>query len=135
MRPPTPTETESSIRGWPTTSRSTGTATRRRAGREYESICSLNGFLLMQHATGPMYNPVPRRATMRDVCVVDAVYTDTGKLVTYPYYLSVWRRIARRLRKTADRPGPPHGHPLFDGFPWSAAAFTEALTSMASDTA
>src|SRR5262249_9932617 len=82
------------------------------AGRQYESICSLNGFLLIQDATAPMYYPVPRRATTRDVCVVDAVYTNTGELVTYPHYLSVWRRIARRLRKAADRPGPTHGHPL-----------------------
>jgi hypothetical protein len=100
------------------------------AGREYESICSLNGFLLIQHATAPMYYPGPRRATTRDVCVVDAVYANNGELVTYPHYLSVWRRIARRLRKTADRPGPPHGHPLNDGYPWSTAAFTEALTAM-----
>jgi hypothetical protein len=100
------------------------------AGRQYESICDLNGFLLIQHATAPMYYPVPRRATTREVCVVDAVYTNSGELVTYPHYLSVWRRIARRLHKTADHPGPPHGHPLFDGFPWSAAALTEALTAM-----
>jgi hypothetical protein len=84
--------------------------------------------LLIQHATAPMYYPVPRRATARDVCVIDAVYTTNGELVTYPHYLSVWRRIARRLRKAADHPGPPHGHPLFDGHPWSAAALTEALT-------
>jgi hypothetical protein len=58
------------------------------------------------------------------------VYTNTGELVTYPHYLSVWRRIARRLRKTADHAGPPHEHPLFDGYPWSAAALTEALTAM-----
>jgi hypothetical protein len=61
-------------------------------GREYESICSLNGFLLIQHATSPMYSAVPRRATTRDVCVVDAVYTNSGELVTRPHYLNVWRR-------------------------------------------
>jgi hypothetical protein len=100
------------------------------AGRDYESICSLNGFLLIQEATTPMYLPVPRRATTRDVCVVDAVYTDTGDLVTYPHYLSVWRRVARRLRKAADHPGPPVGHALWDGHPWSATALTEAVTAM-----
>ena len=99
------------------------------AGLGYESICSLNGFLLLQCATTPMYLPVPGRATARDVCVVDAVYTDTGDLVTHPHYLSVWHRIARRLRKTADHPGPPPGHPLRDGYPWSAAAFDEAVAA------
>ena len=100
------------------------------ASQEYESICDLNGFLLIQHAMAPTYLPVPRRATSRHVCVVDAVYTNTRELVTYPHYLSVWQRIARALRKAADHPGPPHGHPLFDGHPWSAAALTEALRAV-----
>jgi len=95
-------------------------------GGDYEMQCSYNGFLLVQFATAPVLHPLSGRPTTRDVCVVDAVYANTGELVTHTMYLSVWRRIARRLHKVADQPGPPHGHPLWDGFRWSAAALTEA---------
>jgi hypothetical protein len=92
----------------------------------YETWCSYNGFLLVQSATEVIWRPSAGHPTARDVCVVDAVYTATGDLVTHPGYLSVWRRIARRLRKLADQSGPAYGHPLCDGFRWSPAALTEA---------
>ncbi|WP_232661127.1 hypothetical protein [Pseudonocardia sp. TRM90224] len=94
-------------------------------GATYEKRCSYNGFLLVQSATTTIWRP-SAGPTARDVCVVDAVYTTEGDLVTYPHYLSVWRRISRRLRKVADQPGPAIGHPLRDGYRWSAAALAEA---------
>lgn len=95
-------------------------------GSDYDTQCGWNGFVLVQNITGPLMNGVGRSGT-RDVTLVDALYTDTGELVTYPHYLSVWRRIARRLRTMTTSPGPSRGHRLWDGHPWSPAALTEAL--------
>jgi hypothetical protein len=95
-------------------------------GAKYDTWCSYNGFLHVQSATEPLWRPSANRPTARDVSVVDAVYTATGDLVTHPHYLSVWRRIVRRLRALADQPGPAHPHPLRDGYRWSPAALAEA---------
>jgi hypothetical protein len=94
------------------------------APASYETRCGWNGFLLLQNFAGPVVAPTGH-AYGRDVTMVDALYTPGG-LVAYPHYLSVWRRIAARLRKLATRRGPPHGHPLWSGDPWSEAALAEA---------
>ncbi|ALG12366.1 hypothetical protein [Kibdelosporangium phytohabitans] len=83
----------------------------------FETWCSYNGFLLVQSVTEDIWRPSAKRPTSRDISVVDGVHTATGELIAHPHYLSVWRRIDRRLRKAADQPGPAYGHPLCDGTP------------------